>query len=86
MEQGKVERDEKLLDTLKKEHHLFLDSQNGEISVYRITNEDYSLNPLSMNINEEDNNKLNTPLIAPYKSSFSFFPGNNQIFKRNEEK
>lgn len=86
MEQGKTARDEKLLDTLKKEHHLFLDSQHGEISVYRITNEDYSLNPLSMNINEDNNKRTSTPLIPPYKSSFSFFPGNNRIFKRYEEK
>ena len=27
--------------TLKKEHHIFLDSKGGEIVVYRITNEDY---------------------------------------------
>ena len=41
MEKGVIERDTQLLDTLKKEHHIFLDSKGGEIVVYRITNEDY---------------------------------------------
>ena len=38
MENGKMEKNENLLSTLEKEHHIFLDSPNGEIIVYRVTN------------------------------------------------
>ena len=64
METGKLETDELLLDTLKKGHHLFLDSRSGEIVVYRITNEDYST--------------FNTNTVGNDKFQFSFF-GNNNI-------
>ena len=72
MDIGKIERDEKLLDTLKKEHHLFLDSQKGEIIVYRITNDDYS----PIHINSINNNN---PEMGTQKYNFSFFgnPPNN---------
>jgi transcription factor E2F3 len=38
MDNGKMEKNENLLSTLEKEHHIFLDSPNGEIIVYRVTN------------------------------------------------
>ena len=42
MENGKINFDDNLLETLKKEHHIFLDSPNGRIMVYRITNGEIS--------------------------------------------
>ena len=38
MDNGKIPKNESLLSTLKKEHHIFLDSPNGQILVYRIIN------------------------------------------------
>ena len=38
MDNGKIPKNENLLSTLKKEHHIFLDSPNGQILVYRIIN------------------------------------------------
>ena len=38
MDNGKIPKNESLLSTLKKEHHIFLDSPNGRILVYRIIN------------------------------------------------
>lgn len=39
MENGVIKRDDALLESLKKEHHLFFDSPNGEILVYVAMNE-----------------------------------------------
>ncbi len=38
MDNGKIPKNESLLSTLKKEYHIFLDSPNGRILVYRIIN------------------------------------------------
>ena len=54
MENGKINFDDNLLETLKKEHHIFLDSPNGRIMVYRITNGEIST--FSMK-NEDINNE-----------------------------
>ena len=54
MENGKINFDDNLLETLKKEHHIFLDSPNGRIMVYRITNGEIST--FSMK-NEDVNNE-----------------------------
>ena len=47
MDTNTVERDEVLLETLKKEHHLFLDSPTGKIVIYRVSKDDYSLYDLN---------------------------------------
>lgn len=39
MESGLIKRDDTLLESLQKEHHLFFDSPNGEILVYVAMNE-----------------------------------------------
>lgn len=54
MENRKINFDDNLLETLKKEHHIFLDSPNGRIMVYRITNGEIST--FSMK-NEDINNE-----------------------------
>ncbi len=38
MKNGREEFDQRLLDSLEKKHQLFLDSPNGEISVYLVLN------------------------------------------------
>lgn len=42
MEIGKVPHNAVLLSTLKKEHHIFIDSPNGELSVLNVSGEDIS--------------------------------------------
>jgi len=54
MENGKINFDDNLLETLKKEHHIFLDSPNGRIMVYRITNGEISTFSMkNENVNNE---------------------------------
>lgn len=42
MESGKVPHNSVLLNTLKKEHHIFIDSPNGELCVLNVNGEDIS--------------------------------------------
>jgi transcription factor E2F3 len=57
MDAGKIERDDKFLQTLQKESHLSLESYNGEIEVYRVIDEE--IIPF-ITKTEDDNNDNNS--------------------------
>ena len=78
MENGKIQKDEKLLiNTLENQHHIFFSSQDKELKIYKIENR-----KVIEQINEEvDNNILNQNIQNNISSGTNSYEQKNSINK-----
>jgi len=66
MENGKIQKDEKLLNTLENLHHIFFTSQDKEIKIYKIDN-----GKIKQQLNEDENNHNNNFIYQNFQNNFS---------------
>ena len=80
MENGKIQKDEKLLlNTLENQHHIFFSSQDKELKIYKIEN-----GKVIRQSNEENiNNIINQNIQNNISSSTNSFEQKNSINKNN---
>ena len=80
MENGKIQKDEKLLlNTLENQHHIFFSSQDKELKIYKIEN-----GKVIRQSNEENNNNIiNQNIQNNISSSTNYFELKKSINKNN---
>ena len=77
MENGKIKKDEKLLNTLGNIHHIFFTSQDQELKIYKIDD-----GKIKQQLNEENENNSNQSLNQNFQNN-TINSDNNINFEQN---
>ena len=77
MENGKIKKDEKLLNTLGNIHHIFFTSHDQELKIYKIDD-----GKIKQQLNEENDSNSNNSLYQNFQNNI-INNGNNINFEKN---
>ena len=81
MENGKIQKNEKLLKTLENLHHIFLYSKNEQLKIYKVQNGEINETIKNKQIGGE--NEINNSLISNNNNNINFNEDKNLTNKKN---